>query len=59
MPLKSLDAFFNAKSIAVFGASERANSVGSVVFSNLIKGKFAGKLVAINPKYKEVMGKPC
>ena len=59
MPLKSLDAFFNAKSIAVFGASERANSVGSVVFSNLIKGGYKGKLVAINPKYKEVMGKPC
>ncbi len=59
MPTKNLDSLFTTRSVAVFGASERAGSVGSVVFSNLIKGGFEGDLVAINPKYKEVMGKPC
>lgn len=59
MPVKTLDAFFNARSIAVFGASDRGTSVGSVVFSNLIKGGFEGKLAPINPKYKEVAGHPC
>ena len=59
MPNKNLDSLFTTRSIAVFGASDRAGSVGSVVFSNLIKAGFEGDLVAINPKYKEVMGKPC
>jgi len=59
MPAKTFDAFLHARSIAVFGASERNSSVGSVVFSNLIKGGFEGNLVGINPKYKEVMGKSC
>ncbi len=59
MPAKTLEAFFDARSIAVFGASESADSVGTVVFSNLIKGGFEGKLAPINPKYKEVSGHPC
>ncbi len=54
-----LDALFNPRSIAVFGASESGRSVGSRVFSNLLAGGFQGQLVPINPKYQTVAGKRC
>ncbi|MFW2374220.1 MAG: GNAT family N-acetyltransferase [Gammaproteobacteria bacterium] len=51
-----LDHLFSPKSIAVFGASDRNNSVGSVVFRNLLTGGFKGKLYPINLKHQEVQG---
>jgi len=54
-----LKSLFSPSSIAVIGASDRANSVGMKVFKNLIHGKFDGKLYPVNPKHKEVQGYPC
>lgn len=54
-----LDYLFNAKSIALFGASERPDSLGTKVFRNLLRAGFKGKLFPINPKHKEVQGHPC
>ncbi|HEY5603237.1 MAG TPA: bifunctional acetate--CoA ligase family protein/GNAT family N-acetyltransferase [Gammaproteobacteria bacterium] len=54
-----LDRLFNPQAIAVFGASERANSVGNLVFRNLLEAGFGGELYAINPKHERVQGKPC
>lgn len=54
-----LEQLFNPKSIAVFGASDSSDSVGSMVFENLIDGGFQGAVVPINPKYKEVSGRKC
>lgn len=59
MPHNRLDPFLNPKGIAVFGASESGTSVGSVVFSNLVAGGFAGPTVPINPKHKQVLGHTC
>jgi acetyltransferase len=54
-----LDRLFSPKSIAIFGASTRANSVGALVYENLLAGGFQGKLYPINPKHKALKGKPC
>ncbi|MCJ7780218.1 MAG: CoA-binding protein, partial [Acidimicrobiia bacterium] len=51
-----LKALFAPKSIVMFGASDRADSVGKVVFENLLSGGFAGEIFAINPKRDEVQG---
>jgi acetyltransferase len=51
-----LKALFAPKSVAMFGASERADSVGQVVFKNLLDGGFKGEIYAINPKRDEVQG---
>jgi acetyltransferase len=41
----------------MFGASETANSVGQVVFKNLLEGSFTGDIYAINPKREQVQGR--
>ncbi|MDJ0496421.1 MAG: bifunctional acetate--CoA ligase family protein/GNAT family N-acetyltransferase [Acidimicrobiia bacterium] len=51
-----LKALFAPKSVAMFGASETTDSVGQVVFKNLLEGGFSGDIYAINPKRKEVQG---
>ncbi|MEM8971947.1 MAG: GNAT family N-acetyltransferase [Pseudomonadota bacterium] len=55
-PLRPL---FDPRSIAVFGASERPDSVGQKVFSRLVNSGFAGDIHAVNPKYDHVFGAPC
>ncbi len=61
----SLDPFFNPKSVAVVGASNRAGSVGRALLENLLYGftggserssGFPGKVFAVNPKGGEVLG---
>lgn len=54
-----LDNLFAPRSIAVIGATDKANSVGRKVFKNLLQGNFVGKIYAVNPKHKEVQSQPC
>ena len=54
-----LNKLFAPRSIAVFGASERAGSVGGQVFQNLLDAGFDGELLPINPKHDELFGRPC
>lgn len=49
-----LENLFSPKSIAVFGASNTENSVGYVVFNNLLNSEYKGEVYAINPKYEKV-----
>jgi len=51
-----LTALFTPEKIALFGASDRENSVGGVVFRNLLSAGFEGKIFAINPKHDKVRG---
>ncbi len=53
-----LDKIFKPQSIAVIGASTKENSVGHSLFKNLIDSGFKGELFPINPKVKELLGKP-
>lgn len=51
-----LNVLFSPKSVAVFGASDRLDSVGGVVFENLRTGGFSGPVIPINPKRDSVQG---
>ena len=51
-----LSMLFSPKSVAVIGASDRPESVGGIVFRNMLEGGYHGELYAINPKHQEVQG---
>lgn len=58
--MAELDAFFQPRSIAIFGASERPDSMGGLVLRNLLAAGFEGPVVAVNRKgYAQVYGVPC
>jgi acetyltransferase len=52
----SLTPFFEPKSIAVIGASERGGSVGRTLVWNLMTNPFGGLLLPINPNRSSVLG---
>ena len=51
-----LASLFTPESVALYGASDRTDSVGGVVFKNLLSSGFEGRIYAINPKRDEVQG---
>ncbi|MGP8289103.1 bifunctional acetate--CoA ligase family protein/GNAT family N-acetyltransferase [Vreelandella zhanjiangensis] len=60
MSTRFLHHFFEPRTLAVFGASEKPASLGGLVLGNLQEGGFKGTLWAVNPKgYDEVLGVPC
>ena len=54
-----LDKLFAPKAIAVFGASRRPHSVGTLIYRNLRDGGYRGELYPLNPKYESLDGQPC
>ena len=54
-----LDPLLRPRSIAVLGATERAESVGLRTMENLRHGGYEGKLYAINPGRESVCGVRC
>lgn len=54
-----LHPLFNPRSIAVFGASEREDSVAGIIFQNIRKANFKGMAYPINPKHDLIFGEPC
>lgn len=51
-----LTPLFSATSVAVFGASERQDAVGQIVFQNMLESGFKGALYPINPKSEQIQG---
>jgi acetyltransferase len=51
-----LTALFEPKSVAVIGASERENSVGNIIFKNILSSGYKGRLYPINPKHETIQG---
>ncbi|MCI0565004.1 MAG: acetate--CoA ligase family protein, partial [Nitrososphaera sp.] len=52
-----MDLFFNAKSVALVGASPEAGKVGNSVLESLVKHDYKGKVFPVNAKgYPEIMG---
>jgi acetyltransferase len=45
-----LSSLFKPESVVLFGASDKQDSVGGVVFKNLLTSGFEGRIFAINPK---------
>lgn len=54
-----LDCLFSPRAIAVFGASQRHESVGYRVFTNLLESDYSGSVYAINPKYEKLGEQRC
>jgi len=46
-------------SVAVVGATDRAGAYGRHVLENLLRAGFGGRVVAVNPGRREVLGVPC
>ncbi|MDH6230237.1 acetyltransferase [Mesorhizobium soli] len=59
MTIRNLESSLHPKSVAVIGASDREGSVGRVVMSNIISGGFEGEIWPVNPKRREIAGRPC
>ena len=56
-PIKN---FFEAKKIAIVGASDKAGNVSGVIIKNLLKYTEPGRVIyPINPKRDEIFGLPC
>ena len=53
-----LDAVFDPKSVAVIGASSTFGKWGQIILSNIVAGKFQGKIFPVNPKEKIICGLP-
>lgn len=51
-----LKPLFAPKSVAIFGASDQPDSVGNIVFQNMLQSGFKGALYAINPHHESIQG---
>jgi acetyltransferase len=51
-----LERLFRPRSVAVVGANNRPQRVGSVVMRNLLAGGFDGPIMPVNPRYEAVAG---
>jgi acyl-CoA synthetase (NDP forming) len=54
-----LDPLLRPTSVAVVGASKRADTIGEWALKNLAKGGYRGRVYPVNPNYKEVQGHAC
>jgi acetate---CoA ligase (ADP-forming) len=55
----SLGALLEPRSLAVVGASARAGSFGDQLVAQLLAGGYRGAVHLVNPRYREVAGRPC
>src|SRR5712692_2335145 len=53
---RELDVFFQPKSVAVIGATDRLGHVGRSVLWNLISSPFGGTVYPVNMKKSSVLG---
>ncbi len=53
-----LKPLFAPKSVAIFGASDKPDSIGQIVMHNMRQSGFKGGLYPINPKHQSVQGAP-
>ena len=58
MSIYRLDRLFAPRSIALFGASPRENSVGRNILKNLRNGGYDKPVHVVNPHYPEIEGIP-
>ncbi len=56
MSVRNLSSLFRPQSVAVIGATQRPNAVGTVVMRNLLQGGFSGPIMPVNPKHQAISG---
>ena len=54
-----LKPLLEPQSLAIIGASESPESIGHVILRNILAGGFKGKVWAVNPKYQQILERPC
>lgn len=54
-----VDALFRPETIAILGASRSPDKVGHQLVANLLRSKFGGTIVPVNPSAEEILGLPC
>ena len=54
----SIQNFFNARSVAVIGASRRQDTIGQTLVRNLVLGDYQGRVYVVNPAATSVAGLP-
>ena len=57
--MEKIKLFFNPKSVAFYGASEREGALGHTVLANLLEGKEKRQIYLINPTKEKVMDIRC
>lgn len=57
--MSNLSYLFEAKSLAVIGASNNPTKYGNIILSNILEGGYKGELYPINPLRKEILGIKC
>lgn len=57
-PPPDFDALFRPRSLAVVGASRNPRKLGYVLLDNLLKSRFPGRLLPVNPKAESVLRLP-
>ena len=55
---RSIQRFFAARSVAVFGASRRPRGLGRRIVQNLVAGGFTGRVYVVHPYAEAVLGVP-
>jgi acetyltransferase len=58
MTIRNLDFLFRPKSVALFGASDKLQSIGGTVMRNLLDGGYAGPIMAVSASGDSVAGVP-
>ena len=58
-PAHRLECLFRPRSIAVIGASRRRGSTGNDVLRDQLVTGFSGLFYPVNPRYRELYGRPC
>jgi len=54
----SIQRFFDARSVAIIGASRRHDTVGQTLVHNLVLGDYTGRVYVVNPAAEAVSGMP-
>lgn len=58
-PRSAVDRLLHPRSIAIVGASPQFSTVNGRPLKHLIEKGYAGRVLPVNPKYKEIAGLPC
>lgn len=59
MTVRNLEHLFRPASVALVGASEAPGSLGRLLLENLTTAGFAGPIYPVNPRHRELLGRPC
>ena len=55
----NINYFFNPRSIAIIGASQREGSIGNTIFVNALRPDVKYKVYPVNPKFESILGVQC